>query len=218
MRNETKDRDKEILKTVYLLQLEKGYATTDDICRKMKMKTEECTKKLAELEAKGMIKNVSSEGQPLRFVLSDVGRRSLSVVLTGGVFDIIHVGHLATLREAKRLGDLLVVVVARDRTVERMKGRKPINSERDRLEVISALKPVDLAILGDEEDLYRTVRRVKPDVIALGYDQKHNEEEMRKKLEELGINAEVVRLKIGIPHVKTSLIISKMQNISKKST
>lgn len=211
------EASKEVLKAVYLLQLEKGCATIEDVSRILKQGREWCKRKLAELEAGNLVRSVSA-GRSSGFVLSDKGRGNLKVVLTGGVFDIVHVGHLATLREAKRLGDLLVVVVARDRTVERMKGRKPINSERDRLEVISALKPVDLAILGDEKDLYQTVRRVKPDVIALGYDQKHDEEEMRKKLEELGIDAEVVRLKIGIPHVKTSLIISKMQNINKKST
>ena len=210
------EESKEVLKAVYLLQLEKGCATIEDVSRMLKQGREWCERKLAELEAGNLVKNVSA-GRSSGFVLSDEGRRGLKVVLTGGVFDIVHVGHLATLREAKKLGDVLVVVVARDRTVERMKGRKPINSEENRLEVVSALKPVDIAILGDEEDLYRTVRRVKPDVIALGYDQKHNEEEMRKKLNELGMNTKVVRLKIGIPHVKTSLIISRLQNIGKKS-
>jgi len=95
--------------------------------------------------------------------------------------------------------------------VRRLKGRSPINREENRLEIVRSLKPVDIALLGDEEDPYETVRKVRPDIIALGYDQQHNEDEIRDKLAEMGLHARVVRLGVAVPNAKTSLIISKIQ-------
>lgn len=96
-------------------------------------------------------------------------------VLATGVFDIIHPGHLKFLQESKKLGGpraRLVVVVARDRTVIKRKGRRPVIPEQSRREMVAALKPVDKAILGREEaDYLGILREVKPDVVSLGYDQ-----------------------------------------------
>jgi len=141
------------------------------------------------------------------------GREAIRVVLTGGVFDVLHVGHLATLEEAKRLGDVLVVVVARDKTVEELKHRKPLNPEGDRLRLVSALKPVDLALLGDLEDMLKVVEFVKPDVIALGYDQKHDEERLRMELARRGLRADVVRLRTHVPGIKSSKIIARLREL-----
>ena len=114
-------------------------------------------------------------------------------VMATGVFDILHLGHLYYLTEAKKLGDRLVVVVARDDTARRLK-RQPIVPEHLRLEMVRALKPVDDAVLGDREDFYRVVRELSPDVIALGHDQAHDPERIKRELEERGLRAEVVRL------------------------
>ena len=114
-------------------------------------------------------------------------------VMATGVFDILHLGHLYYLTEAKKLGDRLVVVVARDDTARRLK-RQPIVPEHLRLEMVRALKPVDDAVLGDREDFYRVVRELSPDVIALGHDQAHEPERIKRELEERGLRAEVVRL------------------------
>ncbi len=96
-------------------------------------------------------------------------------VLATGVFDILHPGHLKFLQESKRLGGArarLVVVVARDKTVMKRKGRKPVIPEKGRREMVAALKPVDKAILGREEaDYLGILREVKPDVVCVGYDQ-----------------------------------------------
>jgi rfaE bifunctional protein nucleotidyltransferase chain/domain len=144
-------------------------------------------------------------------VLTKKGRREVKVVLTGGVFDIVHIGHLATLQEAKKLGDILTVVVARDKTVEKMKRRKPINEEMARLGIIRSLKPVDFALLGSEKDMFDPVRKIKPDFIVLGYDQEHDEKEIEKRLRKLGMTStKVIRLKVAIPGLKTSEIISKI--------
>lgn len=110
-----------------------------------------------------------------------------------GVFDLIHLGHVHYLEEAKRLGDELVVVVARDSTVRREK-HEPITPEEFRRHLVESLKPVDKAILGGEGDMYQVVEELKPDIIALGYDQFHDAEKIEKELKERGLDAKVVRL------------------------
>lgn len=114
-------------------------------------------------------------------------------VMATGVFDLIHLGHLHYLIEAKKLGDELVVVVARDSTVRREK-HEPITPEDFRRELIESLKPVDKAILGGEGDMYRIVEEVKPDIIALGFDQAHDADKITEELKNRGLNAKVVRL------------------------
>jgi FAD synthetase len=115
-------------------------------------------------------------------------------VMATGVFDLLHPGHVAFLREAKRLGDELVVVVARDSTAKRFK-HTPITPEAQRLEMVAALKPVDRAILGNEGGIYEILDDVRPDVIALGYDQVHNEEKILEECRKRGLaRAKVVRL------------------------
>jgi len=106
-------------------------------------------------------------------------------VMATGVFDIIHTGHISYLRQAKALGDELVVVVACDKTVRKNK-HEPITPENMRVMIIDSLKPVDKAILGKEGDMFDTVREISPDIIALGFDQM-NEEDLRKKLNEKGL-------------------------------
>ena len=114
-------------------------------------------------------------------------------VMASGVFDILHSGHLHYLEEAKRLGDELVVVVATDATVRKRK-HEPITPERMRLELVSALKPVDRAVLGRDDDMFAVVREICPDIIALGYDQYFNETRLEEELNCRGLKVEVVRL------------------------
>ena len=110
-----------------------------------------------------------------RITLTEIGRNSLHVVLAGGVFDIIHPGHIHTLNAAKALGDVLVVVVATDNTSEKMKKRKPLHTQEQRQELVNSLSMVDLCLVGQEDDIFKTVNRVRPQIIALGYDQVHQE-------------------------------------------
>lgn len=114
-------------------------------------------------------------------------------VMATGVFDLIHLGHVHYLEEAKRLGDELVVVVARDSTVRREK-HEPITPEEFRRHLVESLKPVDKAVLGGEGDMYQVVEELKPDIIALGYDQFHDAERIEKELKERGLDVKVVRL------------------------
>jgi FAD synthetase len=120
-------------------------------------------------------------------------------VMATGVFDIIHLGHVYFLKEAKRLGDELVVVVATDRTAEKLK-HIPVTSQDMRVQLVSELKPVDKAVLGYEDDRYKIVKELEPDIIALGYNQKHDEELIKKDLEELGLDVKVVRLEPFVDH------------------
>jgi len=114
-------------------------------------------------------------------------------VMASGVFDILHTGHIHYLTEAKSLGDELFVVVATDNTV-RKKKHEPITSESMRLELVRSLKPVDYAYLGREGDIFDIVKEIKPDIIALGYDQHFDEESIVKELKERGLDVKIVRI------------------------
>ncbi len=117
-------------------------------------------------------------------------------VMVAGTFDIIHEGHIKMLWSAKNLaGDdgELIVVVARDENVRKYKRREPILEESIRAYIVKNLKPVDRVVLG-EKDPIESVVKLKPDVIALGYDQWADENWLREELLKRGINVEIVRL------------------------
>lgn len=139
-------------------------------------------------------------------------------VVATGVFDIIHSGHAHFLNAAKEHGDELVVIVANDDTVRKMKG-EPILSDEMRAEVVSYLKPVDQVVIGRTGNMLDIiVEEIKPNVIALGYDQRlFTREELASKLLERGLKVKVVRL----PEMEQDLagsrkIISKIINIYQK--
>jgi cytidyltransferase-like protein len=137
--------------------------------------------------------------------LTFIGRDALRVVLVGGVFDLIHPGHIHTLKAAKEQGDVLVVVVARTSTAQKIKqGRKIYHDEELRKELVTSLNFVDIAIVGREGTLYDTVEHVKPDVIALGYDQAHSEKEISENCKKRNLNIRVIRLSTPIPGSKSS--------------
>ncbi len=104
------------------------------------------------------------------YVLQPDVRSLFNVALTGGVYDIIHPGHILTLQEAKSQADVLVVVVATDETVRKSKSREPLHTQEERRALVQALKPVDLAIVGVAK-WQDTLARVSPDVVVFGYDQ-----------------------------------------------
>ena len=114
-------------------------------------------------------------------------------VLATGVFDILHPGHVHFLTEAKRLGDELVVVVARDSVAQRMK-RLPFIPENIRVTMVGALKPVDRAILGVEGNIYDILTVVKPDIVALGYDQEFDANEIVEEGKKRGLELKVARI------------------------
>jgi FAD synthetase len=113
-------------------------------------------------------------------------------VLATGTFDILHPGHILYLRKAKELGDELFVIVSRDSMVQHKS--KPILPEKQRLQVVQALGIVDHAELGSENDIFEPLKLIKPDIIALGFDQYFDENELREDLEKRYIRSKVVRL------------------------
>jgi len=128
------------------------------------------------------------------------------IVLAGGVFDIIHPGHIHTLNAAKALGGVLVVAIATDKTAEKMKKRSPLHNQELRRELVSCLSMVDKAIVGHEDDIFQTVKEIKPDIIVLGYDQVHQEKFISDGCKRINLNVEIVRLESPVPHLSSSQI------------
>jgi glycerol-3-phosphate cytidylyltransferase/FAD synthetase len=144
-----------------------------------------------------------------RKTLTDLGRTSLKVVLAGGVFDIIHPGHIHTLNAAKDLGDVLVVAIATDKTTEKMKKRLPLHSQEQRKMLVDALSVVDLSIVGHEGDIFKTVDFIRPQIIALGYDQIHQEKFITEGCRKINLDVTVARLQSPIPEVSSYVIEKK---------
>ena len=128
------------------------------------------------------------------------------IVLAGGVFDIIHPGHIHTLTAAKALGDVLVVAIATDKTAQKMKKMTPLHNQELRCELVSSLSMVDEAIVGHEKDIFETVKEIKPDIIALGYDQIHQEKFISDGCKRISLDVEIVRLQSPIPKLSSSEI------------
>ena len=190
--------EKSILSTIYVSNLiEKS--PMDIIQEKNKLSEEIINSKIDELVKRKLINED-------RKTLTEKGRDALKVVLAGGVFDIIHPGHIHTLNAARKLGDVLVVVVATDNTAVKMKKRRPLHSQEQRQELVNSLKMVDLCLVGQEEDIFKTVNLVRPQVIALGYDQVHQEKFITDGCKRINLDATVARLQSPIPESSSSKI------------
>lgn len=126
-------------------------------------------------------------------------------VMVFGTFDVLHPGHTHMLKEAKEYGDYLVVVVARDKTVEVVKRRKPVYTEDLRITNLQNLGIADQVILGGGDDKHEIVKTINPDVVALGYDQRFFIDDLEDVLHD---NAKIVRLAPFFPEKYKS---SKMQ-------
>ena len=135
-------------------------------------------------------------------------------VIVFGTFDILHRGHLDFFEQAKKFGDFLVVVVARDKNVKKLKREKPLYNEMLRLNKIGKSKLVDKVVLGNKKDRYLILKQEKPDVICLGYDQKVDEKKLSEKLKEYKLEeAQVIRLGAYRPEkYKSSLLKKQNEN------
>ena len=115
----------------------------------------------------------------------------MAKVVCFGTFDILHPGHLSFFVQAKKFGKELVVVIARDKTVRKIKNKLPDNSEKDRQALVKGLEVVDRVVLGDLKDQMKVIKKEKPDMVCLGYDQKAFVDILRKTFPKL----KIVRLK-----------------------
>jgi cytidyltransferase-like protein len=192
--------DKEIISAFYVSSLSKEDAISI-IRRKLPVNSDHLKIKIEVLVKNGIIESDKK-------TLTEIGRSSLRVVLAGGVFDIIHPGHLHTLRAAKSLGNVLVVVVATDKTAQKMKSRIPLHNMELRRDLVNSLSMVDYAMIGHEDDIFKTVEVVRPDIIALGYDQVHQEKFITDGCKKINVNVSIARLQSPIPDIKSSKIES----------
>ena len=188
--------EKMILSSIFVCQTGEGSAL-DRIKEKSMLSTDVINSKIDEL-VKNQFINEDKK------TLTVKGRNSLQVVLAGGVFDIIHPGHIYTLNAAKALGDILVVVVATNNTAVKMKKRDPLHTQEQRKELVNSLSMVDLCLIGQENDIFKTVNHVKPQIIALGYDQIHQEKFIIDGCKKIELDAKVARLESPIPKSSSS--------------
>lgn len=190
--------EKFILSSIYLASIT-GKSFFEIITTKVTISKQEIESKIDRLVTNNLINDD-------RKTLTKLGRSSLKVVLAGGVFDIIHPGHIYTLNSARDLGDVLVVVIATDKTAERMKKRRPLHNQDQRKMLVDSLSVVDLGIVGHEGDIFKTVDLIRPQIIALGYDQAHQEKAILEGCKKINLNVEVARLQSPIPETSSSII------------
>ena len=128
-----------------------------------------------------------------------------------GTFDILHPGHIDFLRQAKKLGDFLIVSLAREKFIRKIKGHRPLHSEKERKYMLECLKVVDKAVLGARSDYIKHIVSEKPDIIALGYDQSEFTLNLKQKLAAAGLRrVKVMRLKSYRPKIyKTNKILKR---------
>lgn len=130
-------------------------------------------------------------------------------VMVFGTFDLLHEGHFNFFKQAKKKGDYLIVVVARDVNVKKNKNYLPEQKEKSRLHIVKHIALVSKALLGDVCDYYKAIKKYRPDVICFGYDQKVNAKEVKEKLTEFCLSTKICRLKPFYPEVYKSSIIKK---------
>ena len=132
-----------------------------------------------------------------------------SLVFTNGVFDLLHVGHVRYLAEARALGDALLVAINSDRTVRELKGEgRPITNENERAEILAALRQVDYVTIFDEISPRALITQLLPDVLVKGGDYNLDEIHGREEVEAAG--GRVVSLPF-IEGASTSSIIERMK-------
>lgn len=193
--------DKAILTAIYVSSLDSEILPFEYLKDRITISEDSLKLKIDELIENGFV------GKSDSLKLTFLGRGLLKIVLIGGVFDIVHPGHIHTLKDAKNQGDILIVVVARSSTALKInKNRKIYHDENLRRELVSSIRYVDYAIIGREGTLYDTVEFVKPDIIALGYDQIHTEKEIAVNCSKRGINTRIIRLNTPFPGSKSTQI------------
>jgi len=193
--------DKEIISALYVSSIS-GENAISIIRKKLPVNPDHLNAKIESFVKIGIVESDKK-------TLTDLGRSAIRVVLAGGVFDIIHPGHIHTLRAAKALGNVLIVVIATDETAQKMKHRLPLHNMGLRRDLVNSLLMVDYAMVGHEGDIFKTVALVKPDIIALGYDQIHQEKFITDGCKKINVNASIARLQSPIPDIKSSKIESE---------
>jgi len=136
-------------------------------------------------------------------------------IMVFGTFDGLHLGHLSFFKQAKDLvrESFLVVSIARDVNVLKIKGSSPSLNERKRKKLIESCELVDEVVLGGVHDYLAHIKKENPDIIALGYDQNNYVEHLKEDLNQKGLNPEIVRLKPYKEHVYKNSLLKKKSSI-----
>ena len=143
-------------------------------------------------------------------LIEDLKKQGKQVVFTNGCFDILHVGHMTYLEEAKEFGDYLFVGVNSDESVKRLKGpTRPINNEEDRAQLLAGLKAVDYTVIFTEDTPVELIGELKPSIHVKGGDYKKEDLPETKIVESYGGRVEIVSLVEG---KSTSNVVKKIQN------
>lgn len=145
--------------------------------------------------------------EELKNILEEAKREGKRIVFTNGCFDLLHVGHVRYLREAKRLGDILVVAINSDASVARLKKGRPIVQAEQRAEVVSNLIMVDYVTIFEEDTPYELIKSLRPHVLVKGGDWKREEI----------VGSDLVKETYSLPFVEgisTTEIVKRIKNIS----
>ncbi|WP_353683617.1 D-glycero-beta-D-manno-heptose 1-phosphate adenylyltransferase [Thermodesulfovibrio sp. 3907-1M] len=143
--------------------------------------------------------------EQLKKEIEKLKKKGKKIVFTNGCFDIIHVGHIRYLKEAKKLGNVLIVAINSDSSVRKIKPLRPINPENERAEVLSAMQFVDFVTLFNEDTPYELIKYLQPDVLVKGGDW---------KIQDI-VGADLVKEAYSLPYVEgvsTTEIINKILN------
>jgi len=192
----------DLLREVYIANLRDGRARAGPLTASLGVDASSVSSALRDASAKKLVRTAKGVVE-----LTPAGRRRLKVVMMGGAFEIIHPGHIDALAEARKLGNALVVVVATDESVERNKGRAPVTNQALRVGLVSSLRQVDLALPGNKGSIYEILLKVRPDIVALGYDQRHSAEEIVREAARRGVSVRAARLGTTLPDLKSSKIL-----------
>ncbi|HDD35184.1 MAG TPA: FAD synthase [Candidatus Desulfofervidus auxilii] len=198
---------------LYVLQLERGFFTPRLASKMLCIAKSDAKKMIREMLDKGFVREV--EGKKGRYMLSKKGRKMVRVGLTGGCFDILHAGHIKMLESAKKLCDVLVVVIASDETIIKEKNRQAVFDEKERKMLVGAIKYVDFVIIGSKSmNIKSVIERVKPDIIIFGKDQKKLEERVKELIPRLKIKPKIKRIGTWVKGKKSSKIRSWLAKLN----
>ncbi len=150
----------------------------------------------------------------LKYIIKDLKEKGKKVVFTNGCFDLIHVGHISSFKEAKKFGDVLIVAVNSDASVKSNKGDlRPIINQKDRIEMVSSLEMVDYVVLLEDKNPSKLIKELQPDISVKGEDWKNKEVPEKKILESYGGEIKFIKLN---PNHSTTSIIEKILKVYEK--
>ena len=153
--------------------------------------------------------------ETLKYIVEDLKSKNKKIVFTNGCFDMLHVGHLFSFKEARKYGDILIVAVNSDASVKENKGDlRPIIPQNDRIEMLSALECIDYLLLMDDKNPINIIKTLKPDISVKGEDWKDKLVPEKPIIESYG--GEIKFIKLNPDHSTTKIIDKVIEAYGKK--